>query len=441
MMIHWTRIAAAIASASLLGSSSAAAAGGERWTPAEVEQIATLSLRGLEPPSPDPSNRVADDPRAAVLGQRLFFDARLSSNGRVSCATCHLPERDFQDGIPLASGVGKTNRRTMPIAAAAHSPFLFWDGRKDSLWSQALGPLESAVEHGGTRAQYAQLIAANYRADYEQVFGRLPDLASIPPGAGPAGDAAAVRAWGGLSERQRDAATGVFVNIGKAIAAYERRIQYRASRFDRYTDALRQGAGTAQDALSVDEIAGLRLFIGKANCTQCHNGPLLTNNEFHNTGVSAREDLAPDAGRLAGADAVLRDEFNCRSRWSDARPAQCAELEFMVTGAHTLQRAFKVPSLRNVAERAPYMHAGQLATLREVLAHYNRAPAAPAGHSELKPLRLTARELGQLEAFLRTLSGGTTAPAQLPSATAMNSSRRSNLPAMPVTFQRRRGSP
>ena len=76
--------------------------------------------------------------------------------------------------------------------------------------------------------------------------------------------------------------------------------------------------------------------------------------------------------------AVLRDEFNCRSRWSDANPAQCAELEFMVTGAHTLQRAFKVPSLRNVAERAPYMHAGQLATLREVLAHYNRAPAAPA---------------------------------------------------------------
>lgn len=423
MMIHWTRIAAAIASVSLLGAASTATAGGERWTAAEVEQIAALSLRGLEPPPSDPSNRVADDPRAAVLGQRLFFDARLSSNGRVSCATCHLPEREFQDGTPLATGVGKTSRRTMPIAATAHSPFLFWDGRKDSLWSQALGPLESPVEHGGTRSQYAHVIAANYRADYERLFGRLPDLANIPPGAGPAGDSAATRAWAGLSNSQRDAVTGIYVNIGKSIAAYERRIQYQASRFDRYADALRQGAGSAQDPLNADEVAGLRLFIGKANCTQCHNGPLLTNNEFHNTGVPVRQGLAADAGRLAGADAVLRDEFNCRSRWSDAKPAQCAELEFMVTGAHTQQRAFKVPSLRNVAERAPYMHAGQLGSLREVLTHYNRAPAAPTGHSELKPLRLTAKELGQLEAFLRTLSGGTMAPALPPSATAMNSGR------------------
>jgi cytochrome c peroxidase len=114
-----------------------------------------------------------------------------------------------------------------------------------------------------------------------------------------------------------------------------------------------------------------------------------------------------DNGRLAGADAVLRDEFNCRSRWSDAR-SKCAELEFLVTGDHVLERAFKVPSLRNVAERAPYMHAGQVTTLSEVLAHYNRAPAAPAGHTELEPLKLNARELRQLEAFLRSLSGGTT---------------------------------
>lgn len=423
MTIHWTRTAAAIALVSLLSAVSAATVQGERWTAAEIEQISSLSLHGLATLPPDPSNRVADDPRAAVLGQRLFFDTRLSSNGRVSCATCHLPEREFQDGTALAAGVGTTTRRTMPIAATAHSPFLFWDGRKDSLWSQALGPLESPVEHGGTRAQYAQVIAANYRADYERLFGRMPDLGNIPPGAGPAGEPAAVRAWAALSDGQRDAVTGVYVNIGKAIAAYERRIEYRASRFDRYADALRQGAGVAQDALNADEVAGLRLFIGKANCTQCHNGPLLTNNEFHNTGVPARQGLAADQGRLAGADAVLRDEFNCRSRWSDARPAQCAELEFMVTGSHTLQRAFKVPSLRNVAERAPYMHAGQLAKLRDVLDHYNRAPAAPAGHSELKPLRLTASELGQLEAFLRTLSGGTTAPSLLPSATAMNSSR------------------
>jgi cytochrome c peroxidase len=103
---------------------------------------------------------------------------------------------------------------------------------------------------------------------------------------------------------------------------------------------------------------------------------------------------------------VLRDEFNCRSRWSDA-PSKCAELEFLVTGDHVLERAFKVPSLRNVAERAPYMHAGQIGTLTEVIEHYNRAPKAPSGHSELEPLRLSAQERRQIEAFLRSLSAWT----------------------------------
>jgi cytochrome c peroxidase len=158
--------------------------------------------------------------------------------------------------------------------------------------------------------------------------------------------------------------------------------------------------------LSPDEVAGLRLFIGKASCVNCHNGPLLTNNGFHNTGVPARAGLPADRGRLAGADGVLRDEFNCRSRWSDAR-SKCPELEFLVTGDHVLERAFKVPSLRNVAERAPYMHAGQFSTLSEVIEHYNRAPKAAAGHAELEPLHLSAQERRQIEAFLRSLSGGT----------------------------------
>ena len=206
-----------------------------------------------------------------------------------------------------------------------------------------------------------------------------------------------------LTSAQRDDVTRVFVNIGKAIAAYERRIGFGASRFDKYVAGITSGQSD-QGNLTDDEIAGLRLFIGKANCTQCHSGPLLTSNEFHNTGVPPRPQLAVDHGRLTGATAVLTDEFNCRSQWSDAR-TRCSELEFMVTGDHTLDRAYKVPSLRNVAERAPYMDAGQFATLAEVLDHYNRAPAAATGHSELRPLRLKPAELRQLEAFLRTLSG------------------------------------
>jgi cytochrome c peroxidase len=361
---------------------SAAAPRADRWTETEIAQLTSMSLRELGPVPEDPTNRVADDPRAAEFGRKLFFYARLSSSGQVSCATCHVPEKEFQDGTPLAKGVGVTNRRTMPIAGMAHSPFLFWDGRKDSLWAQALGPLESPVEHGGDREQYAKLVAEHYRPDYEAIFG------AIPP------------------QSTRDEVTAVFVNMGKAIAAYERTIEYGPSRFDHYVDVLQDTGRAPQGMLSADEVAGLRLFIGTASCANCHNGPLLTNNEFHNTGVPARAGLPADNGRLAGADAVLRDEFNCRSRWSDAR-GKCAELEFLVTDDHVLDRAFKVPSLRNVAERAPYMHAGQFSTLSQVVDHYNRALEGPGGHSELEPLRLSAHERRQIEAFLRSLSGGT----------------------------------
>jgi cytochrome c peroxidase len=301
----------------------------------------------------------------------------------------------------------------MPVAGTAYAPFLFWDGRKDSLWSQALGPLESPVEHGGTRAQYAHVVAANYRAEYEQLFGAVPDLSGVPRVAGPVPDAAAVNVWKNLTEEQRDNVTSIYVNIGKSIAAYERRIQYGASRFDRYVDALMKTGRAPKNVLSSEETAGLQLFLGKANCTQCHNGPLLTNNEFHNTGVAAGAASEPDHGRMAGARAVLGDEFNCKSKWSDAKPEQCAELDFIVTDSLELERAFKVPSLRNVADRAPYMHAGQLASLDDVVAHYNNAPAAPTGHTELKPLKMTATEVRQLTAFLRTLSGGTAAPPEL----------------------------
>ncbi|HEX6973307.1 MAG TPA: cytochrome c peroxidase [Vicinamibacterales bacterium] len=382
---------------------SVTASGRGGWTSAQLEELRLMSLAELEPLPRDPTNRAADDPRAAALGRRLFHETRLSSNGRVACGTCHQAERGFQDGIALANGVGKTARRTMPIAGMARAPFLFWDGRKDSLWAQALGPLESPVEHGGTRAQYAHVVADFYARDYEAVFGALPDLSRVPRSAGPVADPEAAAAWNALSRAQQDEVTRVFVNIGKAIAAFERRIDVGASRFDKYVAAVTSGQSD-QNILTDDEVAGLRLFIGKANCTQCHSGPLFTNNEFHNTGVPPRAELAVDHGRLTGATAVLSDEFNCRSRWSDARE-RCSELEYMVSGDHTLDRAYKVPSLRNVAERAPYMDAGQFATLADVLDHYNRAPSAPTGHSELRPLRLKPLELRQLEAFLRTLSG------------------------------------
>lgn len=354
-----------------------------RWTAEEVEQIRDLWIGSLEAMPADPTNRYADDPRAAELGRKLFFDTRFSSNGEVACATCHKPEQQFQDGTALARGVGTTNRRTMPIAGLAYAPFLFWDGRKDSMWAQALGPLESPVEHGGSRRQYATVMSTHYKGEYETIFGAMPDVSSA------------------------DGATRVFVNMGKAIAAYERRIEFQPSPFDRYAERLLVDGREGSDIIDRDAVDGLKLFIGKARCSQCHNGPLFTNNEFHNTGVPAVVSLPEDRGRFDGSTNVTGDEFNCRSRWSDAPASVCTELDVMPVASHEQERAYKVPSLRDVAERSPFMHAGQLATLSDVLAHYNRAPAAPKGHSELEPLNLDARELRQLEAFLRTLSGGT----------------------------------
>ena len=377
---------------------------GAAWSDEEIVTLRSLSLASLEPLAADPSNRYGDDPRAAAFGEQLFFDERLSSNGKVSCGSCHLPGKHFQDGTALAQGVGTTTRRTMPIAGTAHSEWMFWDGRKDSQWSQALGPLESPVEHGGDRTQYAQLIASAYRSEYESIFGALPEMAELPGHAGPNAAPEHRAAWDQLSEARRDEINRVFANIGKAIAAFERRIGPEVTRFDRYVEALAQGdAAEAGAALTDEEIAGLRLFIGKASCTNCHNGSLLTDDHFHNTGVPAVDSLPEDLGRAAGAAQVLADEFNCLGRYSDARPEECGELQFMSTEGEELVRAFKTPSLRNVAARAPYMHAGQIATLAEVIDHYDRAPAAPAGHSELKPLRLSVKEKRQIEAFLRTL--------------------------------------
>ena len=383
-----------------------------RWSAEERATLRSLSLASLGPLPADPSNRYADDSSAAALGRELFFDTRLSANGKVSCASCHVASRDFQDGTPLAQGVGTTARRTMPVAGTAHSPWLFWDGRADSQWGQALGPLESAVEHGGSRTQYAHVVAKHYRADYEAVFGSLPKLDDLPPRAGPVRDSALLAGWRRIPAARREEISQVYANIGKAIAAYERRIEYALSRFDRFVDAELVGrAHTTESTMSPDEEAGLRLFIGKGSCTNCHNGALLTDNHFHNTGVPfSKSGLPVDSGRAVGVRQAVAGEFNCTSRYSDGKAEQCDELRFAVTEGEELVRAYKTPTLRNVANRPPYMHAGQMASLADVVAHYSRAPAAPLGHTELKPLRLSPVEQRQLVAFLHTLSGPLTAP-------------------------------
>ena len=375
------------------------------WTDDEVAVLRSLWIGSLPALPPDPSNRYADNPDAARLGEQLFSDTRFSANGEVACATCHHPDSTFQDGRNLAKGIGTTTRRTMPLMGTAYSPWFFWDGRKDSQWSQALGPMENPVEHGGDRAMFAHLIVQHYRSPYEAVFGPLPDLSGVPQHATPIIEGKMRANWDTLSPTNQEAVSRIFANIGKAIAAYERTLIPGPSRFDGYVEAVLNGnQQAARTIYNQDEIAGLRLFIGKGNCTRCHNGPLLTDHYFHNTGVPADANLLDDQGRAQAIQQVLGDEFNCLGKYSDAQPDDCAELRFMITDGDELIRAFKPPSLRNVAVRAPYMHAGQYASLNDVIRHYSEAPQAPNGHSELEPLHLTDDEIRQLVAFLTTLT-------------------------------------
>ena len=373
-------------------------------TEEEARIVASLSLSALPPLPADPSNRVADDPAAAALGQALFFDHDLSADGAVSCASCHQPTRRFQDGIARAIGVGEADRRTMPLEGVAWSPWQFWDGRADSLWAQALGPWENPVEHGGNRVALVRRVASAYRAEYESVFGPLPDLSGLPENAGPFGSETERAAWAALSNEERTRVDRIFADMGKAIAAFERRIVPVETRFDRFADALAAGRRPeGETALSDLEIEGLKLFVGKAACVNCHNGPRLTDDHFHNTGVPAVPGLPEDRGRAVAVAKVLADPFNCLGAFSDAAPGQCGEIRFMVKEGEELERAYKTPSLRGVAGRAPFMHSGQIATLEEVVDHYSRAPEAPSGHTELEPFVLTDRGRMALVAFLRTL--------------------------------------
>jgi cytochrome c peroxidase len=389
------------------------------WTAGEIALLRSLWLGSLQPLSSDPTNAYGDDPVAAALGHKIFFDTRFSGNGEVSCATCHQPELLFTDGLPQAEAIGTTHRGTPTIAGTAYGSWFFWDGRRDSQWSQAMVPMESDIEHGGTRTQFAHVVSEDreYRQLYEGIFGPLADFSDrsrFPDRAGPVEDPGAIAAWESMGPGDQIAVTEVYVNLAKAIAAYERQIMPGPSRFDDYVSAILDERGkNGESILTEEEVAGLRLFMGRGNCTQCHNGPLLSNQGFHSVGIPDIDEREPDVGRFTGVAEVVDSEFNCLGPYSDAKPNQCDELRFVKTDSLELLGAFKVPSLRNVADTAPYMHSGQFSTLAEVMIHYNSAPSGPTGHSDLLPLGFTAEELDQLQAFLRTLSGPLNAPSEL----------------------------
>lgn len=388
------------------------------------ELRAVLKLSPLPPPPADPTNRVADDPRAAQLGQFLFFDGRLSASGAISCATCHRPELAFTDGRTFgdagtASGgaARPLDRHTPTLLNSAQQRWWFWDGRADSLWAQALHPLEEPREHASSRLAIAHRLHDDValRRAYEALFGPLPDLADRGrfPLAGRPGEAA----YDAMAPDDRLAIDRLFANVGKALAAYERRLRSDDSPFDRFIANVRAGRGGETSGFGAAEREGLRLFVGAARCVRCHSGPNFTDREFHDNRVpTLTGDPRRDPGRQRGIPLVQDDPFNGAGRHSDAPDGAAAEqLRYLPRMSDSFGH-MKTPTLRDVARTAPYMHQGQLATLDEVLAYYDTLERAVPSHSPertLTPLRFTPEQLAALRAFLASLSGALLDPALL----------------------------
>jgi cytochrome c peroxidase len=238
----------------------------------------------------------------------------------------------------------------------------------------------------------AAWIGRRYRSDYEAVFGPLP-LAARPGVPSPRGQSSS-----GVNR--------VFANVGKALEAYQRRLAPGVAAFDRFVAALRKGE-SGEEFLSPSARRGLRLFIGEARCVTCHNGPLFSDNAFHNLGLPPAAGDAQPEGRKLGASLSKQDAFRCGGKFSDAPPDVCDESRFLDPSSVEWMGAFRTPSLRNVAETAPYMHGGQFRTLSEVIAFYRSRPGQPAvGHRD-PLLRRIPRSLpaADLIAFLQSLTG------------------------------------
>jgi len=411
---------------------------------------ARLEAYRLPPaPPPDPSNAVADDVRAAVLGKQLFFDGRFSGAlgpangdpdrggvgapgeaGKVACVSCHDLTNGGSDhrSRPAETSLGAAydGRNAITVIDSAYSDpalggWLLWDGHKDSQWSLALGPMENRLEHNATRLQVAHVIFDHYRASYEAIFGPLPALGDRTrfPDDGKPGDPA----YDAMAPDDRAAIDRVFASFGKALAAYERRLvssSFAPSPFDRML------AGDAS-AMTPGALRGARLFVGKAACDECHRGYAFSDGKFHNVGVpqEGEHTLVRDLGRAA-AGSLLTDPFNRAGAFSDRRDD--AQLRALVIGDRDLG-AFKTPTLRNVSKTAPYMHDGVYGNLRDVVEHYNAGgeTGGYAGTREvtIEPLLLDAREVDDLVELLRALDDdaplpssdfpeGLTSPPQLP---------------------------
>jgi cytochrome c peroxidase len=375
----------------------------------------------------------ADHPQAAELGHKLFWETRYSgpiaveataygatgTQGeaqKMGCVHCHLPP-DFMDTRSepgnVSVGVKWTPRHAPSLVNVAFYDYYSWAGKQDALWTQASESPESGVNTAGNRCRYAHMLWVFYRAEYNAVFTALPLDPALDPAHPDAarfpGDCNAKQpdaAWQRMRPADQEHVNRIMANQGKAVAAFERRLISRNAPFDQFM---------AGDTTALSDAAkhGAQLFVGKARCVVCHNGPFFTDQRYHNLGVpqvgpAIASIPTEDRGRHEDLPAAQKHQFHSESAYSDQVGSRHPDLLRLTVTAADLG-AFRTPTLRNVARTAPYMHTGGLATLDEVIAFYNTgggtAHFVGTKSALMTPLHLTAPEQAALVAFLAALTG------------------------------------
>lgn len=422
--------------------------GGDGHPPLSAKVWSALSALSPDPlpgPVPDITNAFADNPAAAAFGQLLFYDPSFSGplldsdndgspetlgvagqTGRVACSGCHIPASGFSDTrsyqLQISLGAGWGRRRAPSLLDVGQATLVMWDGKRDTLYDQPFGPLETVVEMNSSRLYMAEQLYGKYQSTYEAIFGPMPPLgdttqfpplsaaktgcqpmnpSSPPPTCdgtfhGSPGDHAE---FDGMTPENQVAVSRVVVNAGKAIGAFERLLTCGPTPFDAW---MHGGA-----VISSEAQRGAALFVGSAGCVRCHSGPFMSDQKFHNVGlqpVTVQQAFvdANDEGAATGIAAALVDPLNSQSAFSDGDDGR---LPSSVTTA--MMGAFRTPTLRCVALRPTFMHTGQLQTLADVVSFFDGGGAFTGfpGLSEIAPLGLSDDDEADLVAFLESLTG------------------------------------
>ena len=329
----------------------------------------------------DPSNRLSSKKDAIAFGRRLFISTRLSGDNTKSCVSCHAADEAFASGRVIKEKTLQLDRNTLSLLNIRYNRWFGWDGVNDNLWAQSIRPIVSLKEMNLPKEKLREVIAeSTFIKPYRHFFGEI-------------------------SEHSDEL---VLVNIGKALAAYQETLTTGITPFDRFRSAVVNEDWKQASTYPASAQRGLSLFLGRGKCSFCHSGANFTNGEFHDAGVPyfIRPGVV-DTGRHQGIIDLKRSPFTLASDYSDDPKKTGAWAVNNVARLHANFGIFRVPSLRNVANTAPYMHNGSLATLEDVVRHYSNIDMERLhadGEAILKPLDLSEQEISDLVTFLKSLS-------------------------------------